>query len=225
MPRSSSTFRYASEAATCWLAVITAIIFATGCERPHTGISVVTQPSQTDTHLIWAIVDNKPDIALSLIRGGADPNMVDDVHKSPALYYAVSSPHCMIAVVRALVERGAKVNKPGRAGEMPLHGACFSGCAEVVVYLISRGADVTSRTDSGDTPLHIAAGSGLHLQDDDEQIINALLAHGADANATDVKGQTPLDLAHEEGLTTLEGLLKDRGAKSGKQIAAAGKRG
>lgn len=186
----------------------------------ETGIisTSTTRPTDSDMRLISAICDNKPDLALSLIRAGANPNAVDPLHGSPALCYAAEEGHCMIAVVQALVERGANVKAADRAHETPLHRACMSACPIIVAYLLSKGADVSARTQSGDTPLHIAAGSGRFRPQEEDQIVRLLLEHGADVNALNSSGETPLDLAMEEQFTDMAALLKEHGAKSGSEI-------
>jgi len=197
------------------LGVVSGLLLG-ACARSHPAVITTTAPGYHESPpLIWAIVNNHPNEALSMIRAGADPNTADI---SPALYYAAASPHCMLAVVQALVEGGAKVDARGIGGETPLHEACSSGCPTVVEYLISKGADISAREQSGDTPLHIAAYCGEFPSGTDE-IIRILMTHGADVNAVDARGDTPLDLATEAGWTEGAALLKLHGAKRAKQLS------
>lgn len=180
-----------------------------GCSS--TQPTVTSKPASPDHRVLRAIVENKPELAISLLRAGADPNTADC---SPALYYAASSPHEMKVVVATLVKLGANVNARGIGGETPLDGACQAFFPEIVEYLVSHGANVNARTKYGDTPLHIAAGFKL-LSDNSltrNEIVRILIAHGAAINSMNAMGETPLDIAIEVGDASTIDLLKANGA-------------
>ena len=61
------------------------------------------------------------------------------------------------AVVKALIEGGADVNKADDDGWTPLYTAAANGHEAVVKALIEAGADVNKARDDGWTPLYIAA--------------------------------------------------------------------
>ena len=61
-----------------------------------------------------------------------------------------------VAMVRALIEAGADVNKAGDGDATPLYAAAQKGHEAVVRALIELGADVNKATDDGVTPPYAA---------------------------------------------------------------------
>ena len=67
------------------------------------------------------------------------------------------------AVVKALIEAGADVNKARDDGWTPLYTAASNGHEAVVKALIEAGADVNKADNDGKTPLYMAAVKALRL--------------------------------------------------------------
>jgi ankyrin repeat protein len=106
--------------------------------------------------------------------------------------------------VRALLDKGAKVNQPGWTA---LHYAAASGDATIAQLLIERGAklDALSPRPSGAvTPLMMAAREGQ------DGIVRLLLAKGANAGLRNTEGFTAAQLAKQAGHDKLAGLLSGR---------------
>jgi len=106
--------------------------------------------------------------------------------------------------VRALLDKGAKVNQPGWTA---LHYAAASGDAAIAQLLIERGAqlDALSPRPSGAvTPLMMAAREGQ------DGIVRLLLAKGANAGLKNTEGFTAAQLAKQAGHDKLAGLLSGR---------------
>eukprot|EP00982_Pelagococcus_subviridis_P015521 31407-Pelagococcus_subviridis.AAC.5 len=90
------------------------------------------------------------------------------------LHKAASNGH--EAVVRALIEAGADVNKANDNGTTPLFIAAQKGHEAVVKALMEAGAVVNKADNHGGTPLHGTARNGH------EAVVKALVDAGADVN-------------------------------------------
>jgi ankyrin repeat protein len=94
--------------------------------------------------LHFAVQDNDLDRVRELVEAGADPNLFDDLGKTP-LHYACKNENFTIA--EYLIEHGADVNAHHEAsiGNTPLGdvaGACSFKMAE---FLLRHGADPSIR--------------------------------------------------------------------------------
>ena len=104
-----------------------------------------------------------------------------------ALRHAAFEGH--LAVVKALIEAGADVNKKDCDGHTALVSATVKEFTLVVMELIKAGADVNLADDTGATPIIIAAEEG------NSTIVALLIQAGADVNQEDEEGMKPIDLA------------------------------
>lgn len=95
-----------------------------------------------------------------------------------------------LPAVRALVKRGAAVNRPGWT---PLHYACSGPDNGVAAFLIAQGAELNARSENGTTPLMMAAryGSG--------DLVPLLLKAGAEPRAANEQELTAADFADRGG--------------------------
>jgi ankyrin repeat protein len=106
--------------------------------------------------------------------------------------------------VRALLDKGAKVNQSGWTA---LHYAAASGDAAIAQLLIERGAQVNAlspRPSGAVTPLMMAAREGQ------DGIVRLLLAKGANAGLKNTEGFTAAQLAKQAGHDKLAGILSGR---------------
>ena len=116
-----------------------------------------------------------------------------------------------IAVVTALIERGADVNETNNdgysflhpAGNSPLHNAARNGQLLMVAILLAKGANVNQVNNDGETPLHLSV--------KDEKTANLLLEKGADVNLVDKQGMLPLHSAASFGSVAVTTALLDKG--------------
>jgi ankyrin repeat protein len=91
-----------------------------------------------------------------------------------------------LALVKALIARGADVNKPGWA---PLHYAATNGQLEVMQLLLDEYAYIDAASPNGSTPLMMAAQYGS------DTAVKLLLEAGADALLTNELGLTAMAFA------------------------------
>ena len=123
-------------------------------------------------------------------------------------------PQAMLATLRALLKKGARVTARDSFGMTALHHAARAGHTEACVFLLSLNtamrlprAPLESETNAEERPLHLAA-SGGHAA-----TVRALLQQGAHPVKTNYLGQTALHLAvgggdTPEALATVAELVK-----------------
>ncbi|KAH9053059.1 ankyrin repeat-containing domain protein [Lactarius vividus] len=156
------------------------------------------------TSWIAAFEIGEIDVALSLIRRGADVNALDTTMCNPLHR---ESDGGRTHLVRLLLEHNADVNLPGGlVCATPLHFASCVGQLEVSRLLIQQGANVNSPSLDGWTPLNAASENG-HLD-----AVRLLIDSGADLDAPNNKGGTPLHSAANNGHLDIVKLLLDSGA-------------
>ncbi|ROT75698.1 ankyrin repeat-containing protein [Penaeus vannamei] len=114
------------------------------------------------------------------------------------------------AIVRLLLEKGAKVNAKNKDGDRPLHSAVRGGSEAVVKTLLRKdGIKIDAADGAGRTPLHLAAEKGHN------RIIQMLLKNGANVNAMRNDGWSALHEAAYNGHWTTLQQLRDQGGKVG----------
>ncbi|MFB7516127.1 ankyrin repeat domain-containing protein [Streptomyces sp. NPDC056144] len=159
--------------------------------------------------LFDAIRAGDEDGAVRALRGGADPEGVED--GETALYQAAVGNEP--GIVRVLLAAGAD---PGRAAEdpggLPLCGAACGGHTGVVRALLAGGAAADQEEAYGYTALAWAVGLG-HTE-----TVRALLEHGADPDRPGPDGVVPLVAAARRGSSSCVRALLDHEA-AGREAA------
>ena len=158
----------------------------------------------------------QPLIVRRLLKSGADPNVADDLGRTP-LHSAVSGPETSgfdrMQVVTSLLNAKADPNARDARGQTPLHDAATipRETATPVRQLLHAGADPTARDELGNTALHYAA---RHPAKGRAQAVEHLLEAGSGANVQNHSGNTPLHMAvagaGEEQARTISRLLAER---------------
>ena len=135
-----------------------------------------------------AILRNKTDIAILLLKSGADPNTTNASKRTP-LHIAIDRNNPQ--AVQALLDAGADPNVRDQAGWTPLHHAAAKNQLESAQKLLAAKADPMILSELGGTPLHEAAASG------GAELIKLLLDHKVDPAIKSKQGVTALDLAKQ----------------------------
>lgn len=107
-----------------------------------------------------------------------------------------------LALVQALIKRGAQVNKPGWTA---LHYAASSpapASEQVAKLLLDNYAYIDAASPNQTTPLMMAARYGS------DKVVDLLLKEGADATLKNDKGMTALDFARFVGRESVVALLQ-----------------
>ena len=134
-----------------------------------------------------------------------DPNARDDKQMTLLNLAALTG---QTEIAKLLIDQGADVNATNGDQTTPLHSAAFTGRLALVKLLLAKDAGLDRSNDKGETPLDSAAASWTAELEGIMGFLNAIL-------------QIELDLdAIEEGRPQVAELLRSRGARTGKEVAA-----
>jgi ankyrin repeat protein len=172
-------------------------------------VEIPVDPRERDRELIARCAAHEIDLALVLLRNGADPNARPDPfdrdQRTPAII-AATEPD--LRLLRELILRGADLNL-AIGGLTPLIAATrdsWSGRIESVQTLLTNGARTDVADAAGDSPLHHAARTR------DPIVAAMLLDAGADVARTNAEGLTPIGVACRAANEAVVRLLLERGA-------------
>ena len=76
-----------------------------------------------------------------LLKGRADPNIVDNIYGNTCLHDAITG-LCSIDALQAIIDHGAYVSVTNRSGVTALMKACQNGIPDVINVLLNAAADV-----------------------------------------------------------------------------------
>lgn len=153
----------------------------------QSGASVYHSEEDGSTGLHHAAkLGNLEIVTLLLGTGQVDVNAQDSGGWTPVIWAAE---HRHMAVIRALLDRGADVMLKDKETNVCLHWASFAGSAEIAELILNAGCPLSSVNMHGDTPLHIAAREGFL------DCVTLFLSRGADIDIVNREGDTPLSLA------------------------------
>ena len=111
------------------------------------------------TALHFAAFFNRPEIARSLLRHGADVGAVSQNGMRVTPLHSAAAAHSR-EIVQVLVESGAPTNVQQQGGWTALHEAAQAGDKEMVCILLEYQADPLLRSDDGRTPVEMAKEKG-----------------------------------------------------------------
>ena len=197
----------------------------------------VTAGPEKATPLIIATEVNHPNLIELLTDHKADVNAAMATNGYCALHKASSNNHMHAA--RALIDKGADINKQSNFGYAPLHMAASAGSKEVVDLLLESRCNINVQDYAGITPLmraihdkqfeiagklidcgadiNISSKHGLHAlhfaaQIGAEEMVEKLISLGVSPNVQEIQGATPLYITIGCGNIQLSELLLSKGA-------------
>lgn len=151
------------------------------------------------TPLTFAVLDGRPnsDMALTLLKLGADPNATNNFGGTP---YSMAVEQERTNAIALLRQHGAKENAQSRSA--PLRIAVRKNLVQEVAEMLKARPELVNATDElRRTPLHLAcADTGMPM-------VGLLLEHGADVQAVDFGDNTPLHAAAAAGKPELVAAL------------------
>jgi ankyrin repeat protein len=213
-----------------------------------TPVDCVDPKKRTALHI--AAIENKKDVAATLLDHGAKIELNDGEQRTPL---CETAKHNSAEVTDVLIARGAMVEAPCRGiAFTALHIAAGADAADVVKVLLAHGAKVNARNAWEQTPLHQAAseaasgvevskllidgGGELEIHDNqgftplidaarhNVELVRTLLERGANPNATTNEGFPSLNYATKAKRADIAELLTAKGAKPRSAPSAPGKR-
>ena len=140
-------------------------------DRMGTPTVVLVARYTDDTALLDAVLHGQPEGQVSA-----------DTLKRTALSWAASENH--VAIVNALLGRGASLESRDITGKTPLFHAVLANATDAARLLVTKGANVDARDAIADTPLMLAAAKG------NGALVDLLLSAGADRGAVGSGGRS-----------------------------------
>jgi ankyrin repeat protein len=157
--------------------------------RPKPNLNV--RDNQGRSPLCYALAINKSELAVSLIKGGADIHTPDSKQLTP-LYHAVF--FNKLECTKCLLQSGANVNYQGPGKMTALSAAIELEKREsIITVLLDNNANIDLQDDLGNIALHVAVGICYRT------LVHDLIGRGADINIQNKAGHTPLHWIIENG--------------------------
>jgi ankyrin repeat protein len=161
--------------------------------------------SSGQTPLFWASVRGDEAAVKTLLKYGANPNVVSNMGETPLHWSTMArNENC----TRYLLEGGAEPNVGSCFGTSPLQHAAWveSDPSIHLEWLVTYGADVNWKNRKDQRPLHYA------VNKDADASVAFLIDHGAMLEVYDNNGSTPLLDSLRYDVPTVTDLLLRRGA-------------
>ncbi len=172
-------------------------------------INLEQKNSDGQTPLLFATYLQRNEIALELMKAGANVNAQDKILNSPFLYAGAEG---NLEIVKEALKHGANFNVFNRYGGTALIPAAEKGHLEMVRLLVNTpGFPIDHVNRLGWTAIMEAVvlsdGGPVHIE-----IVKSLIEGGVDVNIPDSKGVTALKHAKTRGFKEIVSLLENAGA-------------
>ena len=158
---------------------------------------------------IQAILDDKTDKALDLLKEGAYIDFIDNRIKEHPTPLIVALDRRNFELAKALLKAGARIERADNLGGTPLFYAIKR--LETVKLLLDARANVNATLKDGGKPIMVAATSK------NTAIVQLLIDAGADVNSADLDGSSPLYYAAIEGDEEMIKFLLSKNANVNKE--------
>jgi len=161
------------------------------------GFDPNTKSESGQVALFLAMRDDAPKVAAALLASPAlNVDAANATGETPLMMAALKG---RLDWAKKLIERGAKVHKPGWA---PVHYAATGPNTELLAMLLDRGADINALAPNRNTPLMMAARYGP------ENNVKLLVQRGADKKLINERNLSAADMAKTGERTWLVPLLQ-----------------
>lgn len=165
------------------------------------GLSACDRPKPAPEELINSIKNNDISSIDSLVKMGADVNLLDAGGQTP-LIWAIDKNN--VVIVKQLIDAGADVNAVGADEATPLTLAVVMGNTLLIRMLIDHGANLNVKP-KGIPLMVLAAGFGQ------ADVVEMLLDSGVDPKETDFMGKNALQEAVLSGNPRVVDMLLEAG--------------
>lgn len=160
-----------------------------------------------DTPLLLACRGGHEEIALALLKNGANIYARNKYNNDTSLYLAIDRD--LTSVVNMLLEKGANIHvNRWHIESTPLHGAVAIGNINMAAVLLGHGSNINECDRDGCTPLILATLLG-HAE-----MALYLIDHGADVHSSVDTEHTSLYLACRNGLIDVVNALLEKGVNA-----------
>ncbi|PSN45791.1 hypothetical protein C0J52_10757 [Blattella germanica] len=171
--------------------------------KPNCSIDMTNNEGVTP--LMGAALEGNEQVAIVLLKHGANPHIIDKSGNNVMHYVALRN---IVCLVKLLLESGCEIDISNGEGVTPLMRAVAMGNKEVAITLLQYGANPHAKDKSGSCVMHYAVERNI------PELIETLMNFKCDVNCSNTEGVTPLMKAATFGREEVVVKLLHLGAKA-----------